>query len=129
MMAERQRQLDRAAQTRVRVHDTARAPVPLGDEASLRRRLPLLIEIAGRLYRILEAGGEIVVHSAVCPHMGGPLGNAPIDEHGCITCPWHGYRFDVRSCRNADGHRLKLVRAPRVEVDAATGEAYLRWAA
>jgi nitrite reductase/ring-hydroxylating ferredoxin subunit len=131
MMGERQRQLDRAAHVplRARALDSVRAPVPLGDEASLRRRLPLLIEIAGRLYRMAEDRGEIVVHSAVCPHTGGPLGGAHIDEHGCITCPWHGYRFDVRTCRSADGKRLKLARAPHVEVDAATGEAFLRWAA
>jgi nitrite reductase/ring-hydroxylating ferredoxin subunit len=129
MMTERQRQLDRGARTMVCVRDDARAPVPLGDEASLRRRLPLLIEVAGRLYRMAESGGEIVVHSAVCPHMGGPLGVTHIDEHGCITCPWHGYRFDVRSCRSADGRRLKLARSPHVAVDAATGEAFLRWAA
>ncbi|MGE0607936.1 MAG: Rieske (2Fe-2S) protein [Pirellulales bacterium] len=32
----------------------------------------------------------------VCPHQGGPLGKGRLD--GCIvTCPWHGWQFDVRT--------------------------------
>jgi len=129
MMGERQRQLDRSKRWQFRTSDDERAPIPLGNEASLRSRLPLLIEVANRVYRIIDVAGEILVHSAVCPHMGGPLGHSAIDEHACVTCPWHGYRFDVRSCRSADGRRLKLARAPRVDIDAETGEALLRWAA
>lgn len=127
MMTERQRQLDGAASFKPRVSDDVRAPIPLGDETFLRSRLPLRIEVGGRFYRIVELAGAIVVHAAACAHMGGPLAGAPIDAQGCVTCPWHGYRFDVRTGRSADGRKLKLARAPRVDVDAATGEAFLRW--
>lgn len=30
----------------------------------------------------------------VCPHQGGPLGEGMLDGK-FITCPWHGWRFDV----------------------------------
>jgi len=30
----------------------------------------------------------------VCPHAGGPLGEGTLN--GCVvTCPWHGWQFDV----------------------------------
>jgi len=32
----------------------------------------------------------------VCPHQGLPLDCEP-DEAGIMQCPWHGYRFDVRT--------------------------------
>lgn len=32
----------------------------------------------------------------VCPHQGLPLSADP-DGDGIIICPWHGYRFDVRT--------------------------------
>ena len=32
----------------------------------------------------------------VCPHQGLPLLGEP-DREGFITCPWHGYRFDVQT--------------------------------
>ena len=32
----------------------------------------------------------------VCPHQGGPLGKGQLN--GCIvTCPWHGWQFDVQN--------------------------------
>ena len=37
-----------------------------------------------------------------CPHQGLPLEAEP-DAKGIITCPWHGYRFDVRSGRCVSG--------------------------
>jgi nitrite reductase (NADH) small subunit len=30
----------------------------------------------------------------ICPHQGGPLGRGLLE--GCtVTCPWHGWQFDV----------------------------------
>jgi nitrite reductase/ring-hydroxylating ferredoxin subunit len=126
MMVVRQRALDVSRAPAARVADAARAPVPLGPETQLRARLPLLIEIAERLYRIVDLGGDIVVHSATCPHMGGPLAEAPLGGDGCMRCPWHGYLFDARTGRSADERKLRLARSPRIVVDAG-GEAWLRW--
>jgi len=72
------------------------------DESMMVRRQALL---DGRLepgWREVEVDGRRVRFETTCPHLGGPLDAAPIED-GCITCPWHGYRFDVRSGRSADG--------------------------
>jgi nitrite reductase/ring-hydroxylating ferredoxin subunit len=66
--------------------------------------------------RLVEVDGEIIAHAIVCPHLGGPLEAAPIVD-GCVTCPWHGYRYDVRSGRCADHEKLALPIA-RVTIDA-----------
>ncbi len=31
-----------------------------------------------------------------CPHQGGPLAEGSV-EGNIVTCPWHGWRFDVTS--------------------------------
>jgi nitrite reductase/ring-hydroxylating ferredoxin subunit/uncharacterized membrane protein len=31
-----------------------------------------------------------------CSHRGGPLSDGTLDD-GCVTCPWHGSRFDVET--------------------------------
>ena len=31
-----------------------------------------------------------------CSHRGGPLSEGTLDR-GCVTCPWHGSRFDLDS--------------------------------
>jgi nitrite reductase/ring-hydroxylating ferredoxin subunit len=104
-----------------------RAPAPgellLGPAAELRARAPLRIDAGGVPLRVVAVGGELFAHAAVCPHWGGPLGEAE-EDGACVRCPWHGYRFDVRDGRSADGRPLRLPFARRVEVDAG-GEARL----
>ena len=100
-------------------------PLTLGTLEDVRARLPLVVELEGRRFRVLELGGELVAHSTVCAHSLGPLDEAPLED-GCIRCPWHGYRYDVRTGRSSDGRGLRLGRAPRVEIDS-TGEVRLVW--
>ena len=102
-----------------------RRPVPLGPIAELRPRLPLTLEIDGTPLRILTLeDGEIVAHSTVCPHWRGPL-DACLPQLGILRCPWHGYRFDLRTGLSADGRSYRLVPAVRVDFDPTTGEAML----
>jgi nitrite reductase/ring-hydroxylating ferredoxin subunit len=35
--------------------------------------------------------------SDTCPHAGGPLSEGWVDGTE-VTCPWHGWTFDVRYC-------------------------------
>lgn len=53
----------------------------------------------------------------VCPHQGGPLGQG--DLAGCIvTCPWHGWQFDVRTGQNQLSATIRQPSLPvRVEGD------------
>ncbi len=97
----------------------AEAPaLDLGPEAAARARAPFAIEFAGRPFRIACVGDALVAHSTLCPHQLGPLESEP-DAQGGITCPWHGYRFELRSGRGCgDASRLRLLPAPRVLVGA-----------
>ena len=119
MMVRRQTVLDRTPTERTGVATPrpagARPALEIGPEAVVRARLPLAVSFHGRDLRLVDLAGEIVAHVATCPHRGGPLADAALDD-GCVTCPWHGYR----SGANADGHPYRLERAPRVEVDART---------
>lgn len=68
----------------------------------------------GRSITVSIAGGEeiaifniaekIYALNNSCPHMGGPLGEGDIEE--CVvTCPWHGWQFDIKTgaCLNMPG--------------------------
>ena len=116
----------RSAQLSARGAPAASAPdsVPLGSLQELRARLPLQVEYAGRRFRVVEVDGRLRAHATVCAHALGPLGDAEIED-GCIRCPWHGYRFDVRTGRSADGRGLRLATAPRVVVDSGTEQVQL----
>lgn len=74
--------------------------------------------------RMLEAGQTLLTAvDNVCPHAGLPLGDGEL-AGTVLTCPYHGYAFDVASGRNIDYpddapvRRLAVrVREGRVEVD------------
>jgi len=48
-----------------------------------------LFKLHGRIYALDNA----------CPHMGGPLGEGEI-EGDVVTCPWHGWQFDIKNGTN-----------------------------
>jgi len=55
-------------------------------------------ELRGRPVIVFWAQDRLVVASEICPHIGGPLGEATLEDEGCaIRCPWHGYKFDTAS--------------------------------
>lgn len=56
-----------------------------------------------RAVAIANVDGEIFALDSVCPHAGGPLGDGHLDG-SVLTCPWHGWTFDVRTgkCELAD---------------------------
>ena len=96
-----------------------RTPAPamldLGDDVAVLAALPLDFDFGPGRFRLIEHGGTLLAHSRTCPHWLGPLA-APPDADGCLTCPWHGYRFDARTGRSTDGRGLRLSPAPRIEV-------------
>jgi nitrite reductase/ring-hydroxylating ferredoxin subunit len=122
MMIRRQAVLD----TTAALGTVNRDPFPLGSASVLRAELPRLVNVQGMDFRILELGGELRAHTTLCPHLGGPLDRAMPDAEGCIVCPWHGYRFDLRTGKSADGRALAISAAPTVLEDGA-GEASLVW--
>jgi len=56
-----------------------------------------IVETSKGRYCVRQWQGNWIAHSAVCPHLLGPLDDSAIDDDGQITCPWHGYKFDVES--------------------------------
>lgn len=68
-----------------------------------------VIEIGGRPICVAKFDNEIFAFTATCPHAGGYLGAACINEKGHIVCPVHHYKFNIRNGHNVsgEGYRLK----------------------
>lgn len=50
----------------------------------------------GRMIAVFNVNGEFFAIDGVCPHAGGPIGTGPLSGT-VVTCPWHGWQFDVCS--------------------------------
>ena len=47
-------------------------------------------------------------------------GEVGIDQ-GLVECPWHGYKFDVKSRECISGAKCKLAPAPTISIDDESG--------
>ena len=56
-----------------------------------------------------------------CPHQGGPLADGWL-EGPLVTCPWHGWCFDVRSGKMTLG---EFACVPRFEVQRRGDDLYV----
>ena len=59
--------------------------------------------VAGKIVAIFNADGQFHAMDGICPHAGGPLAKGVL-RGNVVTCPWHGWQFDVatgRHCLNA----------------------------
>ncbi|MEZ6129960.1 MAG: Rieske 2Fe-2S domain-containing protein [Planctomycetaceae bacterium] len=72
------------------------APVPLLAADSLSPGESAEVVAAGRIFAVYNVDGQFHVLDGICPHAGGPLGKGSLSG-GIVTCPWHGWQFDVRS--------------------------------
>ncbi len=52
------------------------------------------VELNGTPVALFKVNGQFCAISNVCPHKGGPLGEGDL-EGTVVTCPWHGWQFDV----------------------------------
>jgi nitrite reductase/ring-hydroxylating ferredoxin subunit len=43
-----------------------------------------------------DVAGEVRALDGICPHQGGPLASGHV-HGGAVTCPWHGWSFDLDS--------------------------------
>jgi nitrite reductase (NADH) small subunit len=57
----------------------------------------LLVE--GRIVALFLVDGQVFAVDGICAHQGGPIGRGAVDRN-CVTCPWHGWQYDVRHGTN-----------------------------
>ena len=55
-----------------------------------------VIECSGRTLALCNVEGRYYALDNTCLHRGGPIGEGFIDGE-TVTCPWHGWQYDVRS--------------------------------
>jgi nitrite reductase/ring-hydroxylating ferredoxin subunit len=65
-------------------------------------------QLDGKTVAVANVAGKLFAINNVCLHRGGPLGQGEL-EGQVVTCPWHGWRYEVTNG--------KLVTNPAVAVE------------
>lgn len=76
----------------------------------------------GRMVAVANVEGVLHALDGLCPHQGGPLGTGRLCGT-VLTCPWHGWQFDVTTGRHLSS---ATVRQPLHEVRAVDGRIEVR---
>ncbi len=74
--------------------------------------------VNGRVIALCNVDGQFFALDGVCPHQGGPLGQGALCGH-VLTCPWHGWQFDVRT---GDHTISPTLRQPTIPLHLDGGE-------
>ena len=68
-----------------------------------------VVSVSGQEILLVNVRGKIFAVENECPHQGSPM-NAAVVKDGVISCPRHGYRFnlDTGACSDHPEFTLKV---------------------
>lgn len=77
------------------------------DLAALAPGESALVTVDGEDVALFRSGGEVLAIGNACAHQGGSLCDGRV-EGDIVTCPLHGWEFDLRSgaCMTVPGERV-----------------------
>ena len=55
--------------------------------------------VEGRVIAVFRTAEGLQAVDGMCAHQGGPIAQGQLD-HNCVTCPWHGWQYDVTTGNN-----------------------------
>ena len=74
-----------------------------------------VVEAEGRTLALFNVDGAFYALDNACAHRGGPLGEGDLDGT-VVVCPWHAWRWDVKTGANVNNPAVKMACFP-VSVD------------
>jgi nitrite reductase (NADH) small subunit len=92
--------------------------------------------VGEKLIALFRVGDEFFALDAICPHQGGPLAKGAIsgtsgsgtsgsssEGGGClVTCPWHGWQFDLKTGQQ---QIIRTIRQPTYPVKIEEGKIFV----
>ncbi len=52
------------------------------------------VVVEGQILAVFRNGGQLFALDGMCAHQGGPIAQGCV-ENGCVTCPWHGWQYEL----------------------------------
>ena len=63
-------------------------------------------------YAVGTSDGQYFAVSRRCRHLGADLANGSVDADGCLVCPWHQSKYDVKTGRMVQGPQGVFAKIP-----------------
>lgn len=78
--------------------------------------------VSGRIVALFNVDGQFQAIDGICAHQGGPLAKGSLVE-GVVTCPWHGWQFQVGNGQHCLNPRICQT---TFEVKVEMGDVFVR---
>jgi nitrite reductase/ring-hydroxylating ferredoxin subunit len=89
----------------------------IGSLADVEAGEAILTEAGGQDVALFMCRGKVIATNGQCPHAEGPLHEGEV-EGTILTCPWHGWTFDLETGQCQEDDEIVLERYPvRIEGD------------
>jgi|SRR6056297_2488535 len=70
---------------------------PVADESQLvDEGCAIEVVVGSSILAIFRHQGDLYALDGMCAHQGGPLAEGSV-SHGCVTCPWHGWQYELET--------------------------------
>ena len=69
--------------------------VKAAEKGELQHGKPKILTVNGRTIALFRVKDEYYALANTCLHRGGPLGEGELHDYR-VTCPWHGWKYDIR---------------------------------
>ena len=66
------------------------------------------VDVSGSRIALFNVAGNFYAMDDICAHQGGPLGEGSLDG-AIVTCPWHGWQYDVSTGACQSNPRVQMV--------------------
>ncbi|PQO37723.1 non-heme iron oxygenase ferredoxin subunit [Bremerella cremea] len=94
--------------------------VDVASEAACPEGSALEVVAAGRMVALYHTSDGMFATDGMCAHQGGPLGQGQLCGK-IVTCPWHGWQYDVTTGK----HELSSIHLDCFEVKVEAGRIWV----
>ena len=74
--------------------------VKIADKNDFKEGQGKIIQVKGKTIALFLHEGNFYAIDNTCKHMGGPLGEGELED-GNVVCPWHGWKYNIKTGVNA----------------------------
>jgi len=67
-----------------------------------------MVVVGNRHVALFRLGDEFFALDNLCLHRGGPICEGQIDNNRVVTCPWHGWAYEIRTGTMVQDPRVGL---------------------
>ncbi|PHS12993.1 MAG: ferredoxin [Blastopirellula sp.] len=78
------------------------------------------VVVGTSIVAVIQVEEQFFAIDGICAHQGGPVGKGQMCGH-VVTCPWHGWQYDVRSGK----HELSEIHQQSFEVEIRDSELWI----